>query len=454
MALFRIDASPPLGGLAGKRVKAVLRAVDAAAAATAAAARANPQDAAAQAAARQAEERRAGEHASFWQAEAHKKASEHGIKKMVSKAEDIRLKIDPVARTQQFVDTARKEGASAAFKQAQEEGEKVKNKLKDAYIKGPMRLLAAIDPTMKMHYEHELRIVDIKTLTAELNATEDPTARAALVARIQGLQEKEAKYQKYGAIARTVLSIVAAVIPVLAVFAPLIRAANTAYGVLQQRKQYVEAKRSLEEAQRQEADAIEYLVSKDIPRDKAVRVVQLLKTGVPAEAALKSVLAGEPAPAAVKQEYKTMKLDTPEAAQAAFMQWLKGWNPAAYDAVAVEMTKARQPSLGGSVDDDTGIYGYSDSGLRGLGFWETFNTAVSNISNLAAPLMKSYYDKKTLDVQLQQMKAGNAPLPTQQAQAVATGQAPAPGSAPAGAGMPGWLLPVGGLAVAAWLMLR
>ena len=100
MAIIKInDGFTGLGTLSGKRVKAAIRAQDAAAAATAAAARANPDDAAAQERARVQAAAQAAMHASFWAAEAHKKSQEHGIRKAVSKAMDIREKIDPVART-------------------------------------------------------------------------------------------------------------------------------------------------------------------------------------------------------------------------------------------------------------------------------------------------------------------------------------------------------------------
>jgi len=428
MAIITInDGFSGLGTLAGKRVKAVLAARDAAAAATAAAARANPDDAAAQERARVAAEAQAAEHASFWAAEAHKKSQEHGIRKAVSKAMDIREKIDPVARAQAFVQTARKEGIEAA-----------KDDLQADYVKGPMRLMSKISPSMKAHYEHETRKVEMRDLKTQLDQTDDPGKRAVIVARLQALQKDEEKYAKQGAIARTVLSIVVMVVPVLQFLQPFISAANAAVSVAQGKQQYDAAKRAQKEGERQEAEAVAHMVANGVTREQALKVIQLLKNGVPAEAALKSVLAGAPAPAAVSQEWKPMKLETPEAAQAAFLQWLKGWNPEVYDAVLAKMDA--QTSLAGySMNHDTGMFEYQLNGLHGFGFWESVGTAVSNISNTAGSLLKTYYDKKIMDIQLKQLKAQQAPMPTPVAEKAVEAQA----QTAAGGGLPGWVVPTG-----------
>ena len=429
-----------LEGLAGKRVKKFLRAQ----AAEVAAAQAQ----AATASATEAEKARAVQlaaeqlatHQSYMAKQATKS---RGIKGVIQKAKDIRLKIDPVARTQAFVETARKEGIEVA-----------KDELKSDYVKGPMRLMSKISPSMKEHYEHQTRRVEMRDLKTQLDQTTDPVKRAQLEARMQVLQKREEKYAKQGAIVRTVVSIIVAVVPILAFLAPFISAANAAVSVAEGKKQYDAAKRAKREGERQEEEAIQHMMANGMTRDQAQRVIQLLKNGVPAEAALKSVLVGAPAPAAVSQEWKPMKMQSPEAAQAAFLQWLQGWNPEVYDAVMAKMDK--ETSLAGyAVDYDTGMFEYRLDGMHGLGFWASIGSAVTNISNTAGTLLKTYYDKKLMDIQLKQLKMQQAPMPTPVAEKAVEAQVQAQAQAQgSGGGMPSWVLPAAGIGLVGLLLMR
>ena len=137
-----------------------------------------------------------------------------------------------------------------------------------------------------------------------------------------------------------------------------------------------------------------------------------------------------------------MKLATPQAAQQAFLDWLKSYNLEAYEAVLAEMPMIRAPALSGYRD-------YGD--LAGLGFWESLATAANAIVSTAGTVMKSVYDKKLMDVQIKQMQAQQAPLPTPMAQQVVSGQRPAPAT-----GVPTWLWPVGGgaLLLVGFLLFR
>lgn len=325
---------------------------------------------------------------------------------------------------------------------------------REAWVQGPMKWTAMIDPVARKHYEHEQRVREIKALQAELSATQDPARAQAIQARLQALDKKEQDYQKQGAIARTVVSVVAMVVPGLQFLSPFISAANAAYSAAKGARNLEKAEQAEKEAARHEAEAVAHLVANGIPRDQALQVVARLKAGVPAEQALQSVLSGAPAPAPVRQEWKPMKLETPEAAQAAFLQWLKGWKPEVYEAVAKAADNAASPGAY-RINDDLGEYEYQLSdNLGGLGFWDSIGSAVTNIANTAGTLLKTYYDKRVMDVQLKQLKAGQAPLPTQQAERVASGQEAPPAGSGAAAGMsswPSWLLPVG-IGVGAWFV--
>jgi hypothetical protein len=328
--------------------------------------------------------------------------------------------------------------------------------------------MAKIDPVMAKHYEHELRDNEIKALRVQIDATDDPAQRQALEARLKSLAKKEEAYQKQGAIVRTIVSIAAMVVPVLAPIAIYWQVASAAYAAAKAAGNIQAQKKAISDMKRQEAEAIGHMVSQGLSQGQAQQVLGLLKQGVPVEDALKRVLAAPPAEEGQQRviglpapdwktrgtvkpgystmpvtkfkypEYKTMKLESPQAAQKAFLDWLKSYNPEAHDAVLREMPRAPGAmSLSGYRD-------YSD--LSGLGFWDTLATAASSIVSAAGTLMKGVYDKKLMDLQIKQMKAQQAPLPTPVAQQVVEGQRPAPG-----ASMPPWVLPVAGVGLAGLL---
>ena len=316
-----------------------------------------------------------------------------------------------------------------------------------AYVENVMKPMSYIDPTMKKHYEHELRDNQIKDLRVKIDATEDPAQRQALESQLKSLEKKEAQYQKAGAIVRTIVSIAAMVIPVLAPIAIYIQLANAAYAAAKAKNNIVATQEAIKALKGQEAEAINHMVAKGLTLNQAQRVLAQIKSGVPVETAVKSVLsAGVTAPQGgavvassypLTQEYKPVKLATPQAAQQAFLDWLKGYNPDAYDAVLREMPRAGAQSLSGYRD-------YSD--LSGLGFWDTLATAASSIVSAASTVMKGVYDKRLMDLQIKQMQNQQAPLPTPVAQQVVSGQRPAPG------GMPSWALPAAGVGLAGLLL--
>ncbi|HJX19121.1 MAG TPA: hypothetical protein VJ437_13140 [Acidiferrobacterales bacterium] len=321
-----------------------------------------------------------------------------------------------------------------------------------AYVDYVMKPLAKVDPTMKLHYEHELRDNEMKRLRVEIAATEDPVKRQALEGQLKRLEKKEAAYQKQGAIVRTIVSIAAVVVPVLAPIAIYLQAANAAYAAAMAKRAYDNAREAKKNIERSEAEVVAVLVKNDVPRDQALRIVALIRNGMPVDAALKSVLSGAPAPATNQQEWKPVKLETPEAAQQAFMNWLKGWRPEVYDAV-MEKINQSQSLNGYAVDDDTGEFVHQISGLSGLGFWDSFATAASSIVSVAGSVLKTMNDQKVVELQLKQLKAQQAPMPTPVAEkAAATGQMPVV------SGVPSWLLPAGlgvaALGLGVWFFMR
>lgn len=341
-------------------------------------------------------------------------------------------------------------------KALQKEGVKA---AREAWVQGPMRWTAMIDPVARKHYDHEQRVREIKALQGQLQTDLAPAQRASIEARLAKLGKDEEQYQKQGAIARTIVSVVAAVVPGLQFLSPFISAANAAYAAAKGARNLEKAEQAEKEGKRHEAEAVAHLEANGVEHAKALQVVALLRQGVPADKALQSVLAGAPAPAPVHQEWKPMKLETPEAAQAAFLQWLKGWKPEAYEAVAAKMAQAG-PAGSFSVDALSGVYEWTPAygplsgGLGALAFWDSIGTAVTNISNMVSPLLKTYYDKRVMDVQLKQLQAGQAPMPTAQAEKVAATAAPS--ASAAGGGVPGWAWALGAalLGGGAWLAFK
>lgn len=316
--------------------------------------------------------------------------------------------------------------------------------LRSVYVGLVMKPLSNIDPAMARHYQHEKDDNEIKRLRVQIEATTDPVQRQELEAKLQRLVKREEQYQKQGAIVRAVVSIVATFVPILAPIAIYIQLANAAYAAAKAKNNIVATKEAIKNMKRQEAEAIEQMVRGGLSHAQAQYVLGQLKAGVSVEEALQSVLmpanavpndsAGVPAPD-LNQEYKPVKLATPQAAQQAFLDWLKSYNTEAYEAVLREM-----PRVGGAP-----LSGYRDySDLAGLGFWDTLATAANAIVSTAGTVMKSIYDKKLMDVQIKQMRAQQAPLPTPVAQQVATGQRPEPAAVPA---VPAWVWPAGGAAL-------
>ena len=72
------------------------------------------------------------------------------------------------------------------------------------YKEGVMRPLSKVDPVMKIHYDHELRVVEIRDLRGKLMKETDPEKRKSLEGQLAMLDKKEGAYQKQGAIVRTI----------------------------------------------------------------------------------------------------------------------------------------------------------------------------------------------------------------------------------------------------------
>ncbi len=304
-----------------------------------------------------------------------------------------------------------------SIKEAQALQKKDIKALRKSYVENVMRPLATVDPVMKKHYDHERRVVEIRSLESQLAKETDPARRQQLEAALSLRAKKEAGYQKEGAVVRQVVSIAAMVVPGLQVLAPFIAAANTAYTVAKAAGNLEEAKSQAKQAARQEQDAVQHMVSNGLPREKAQEVVRLIKRGMPADQALQSVMTGAPAASPEPRDLSQ------EEAQAAFLAWLKSWRPDVHAAVL-----KRMPA----------------NGVSGLGFWDSIASAASSISTAAGSLLKTYYDKQLMDVQMKQLQAQQAPLPTpvaKQQVSQATGVPPPPESFLDS--LPPWALPVG-----------
>lgn len=195
-----------VGTLGGKRVKKVLAQVAATAAAAQAAA-SQPGATQAQidyAAAAQAQN--AAEINAFNVAQANKP------KGIISKLKAVRLKIDPVARSQEYLKNVKKVG----FKEATN---LEKEKLKNEHLKATKLMAATGSPSFKKHAqfeENKFKATDLKTQLVQVQGqlAQDPTntylqdQQSSIVTQLNTIADENKAYIKSGKIAAAILSIV------------------------------------------------------------------------------------------------------------------------------------------------------------------------------------------------------------------------------------------------------
>jgi len=153
-------------------------------------------------------------------------------------------------------------------------------------------------------------------------------------------------------------------------------------------------------------------------------------------------------------------------ARARFLDWFAKWRPDAAKALrdlnpALLSPSSPAPgSLSGLGDDDDGHdddQGHYTGELSGLGdLSDDLTSFVDTFSDAASTVMKNITEAKTLQLQLERMRQGRAPLPTAQAQRFAVTSPQAGVNAPAGFSISKPVLfaaaVLGGLGL--WLSLR
>lgn len=296
-------------------------------------------------------------------------------------------------------------------------------------------------------------------VTAKVIAAQQKIETKAEKFREKRIETHKKRLKKTGKVVKKalpIIALVAAFIPVLAPFAAYIRAAAAISAAADKRKDLKEQQRINEEMEQQEQAAVSDLVGKGIPEDKAVQIVQLIKSGMPAEDALRSVMGPSPVievPEENSQASMPPAAPVPESeALTAHLEWLKSWRPQVYAQVAEKNPEVVAPPPAptqtvAGIDWNTGEYDYFElrDGLSGLGEVESW---VDAISNAGQKLLSNYLDRKALDIQLQRLKSSQPPAPTSAVEQAARQSVPGA----AGGRMPGWLLPAG-LAASAGLLL-
>lgn len=198
-------AMSSLSTLAGKRVRRFMAAQAATVSAAVSAAAAQPNDAAAQERAQQLVEQQRATQASFAAKEATKK---HGL---VAKLKAVRLRVDPVAKTQAAVQLARKVGVRGAIKQE-------KTNLKKEHLKATKLMAATGSPSFKKHArfeENKYKRTELKSQLVQIEAQravhDTPLLQeqeAGVVAQLNKIAKEDKQYLKEGKIAALVASIV------------------------------------------------------------------------------------------------------------------------------------------------------------------------------------------------------------------------------------------------------
>lgn len=210
MYISQSSRSPALGALAGKRVKKFLQAQAAQVAAAQAAAAAPGATEEAKQRAEQLLREQAATHESYMAKQATKK---RGFKGALEKFKEVRAKVDPVARTQEFQKAVKKHGFKGAWEREVE-------KEKAAHLKAT-HAMSKISPSFKKHYKFEagkFEAKDLKRQLAEIQAQraagDSPLLQereAAIIARLQELGREQKKYIKQGKIAAAIATVIVSV---------------------------------------------------------------------------------------------------------------------------------------------------------------------------------------------------------------------------------------------------
>jgi hypothetical protein len=207
MIVHNDDQGKNLSALAGKRVKKFLAAQAAQVAQSAAAAAAAPEDVAAQERAAELQAQQAATMQSYYAKEATKK---HGLAKIVQKIKEVRLKVDPVAKSQKFIQQAKKYGVKEAIAKTKEEEKKTHLKATQS--------MAKISPSFKKHAKFEEGKFRATELKANINQIEQARAvhdtpllqeqEQGYIQELQQIAEDQQQYVKQGKIAAVIASIV------------------------------------------------------------------------------------------------------------------------------------------------------------------------------------------------------------------------------------------------------
>lgn len=247
----------------------------------------------------------------------------------------------------------------------------------------------------------------------------------------------------------TVVSVVGTVFPILKPIGMALQAGAAARKVAQGRK---EQKRAQEDEERIQRESVQQLVDEGIPPDQAQAIVQRVSSGEDLESAMYAVLGDQPV-----QLTKPVAKLSPEAAQAEFLTWVANWRPREH-AKAVSMMpallqpiSAEAPALeglaSGRIDDESGEWAF---GLGEIDWGAAIGSFVETAGKVYGTVLQNKFDKKSMQIQLDRMKAGLPPAPTQQVEqqshSIVQPSAPAPAAGPFAA-LGGGMMPVALLAL-------
>lgn len=329
-----------------------------------------------------------------------------------------------------------------------EKSKELRKQARTAYVETVMKSQAALSPSFERHYEFEQRRQRVKALQGEAAATTDPERLRQIEQELSREAKEQEKYLKGGKVVASIFSIVGTVFPVLQLVSAAIM-----LGVRAITAQDQEA--AAQQLQRAEDRAVQEMIAQGLSDAQARNVIALIKSGVDAQTALLTVL--QPQVLETQPMYQTLpyvppaergvvirdgdKLP-PDESVARFLSWLKGWRPDYYQQLV-----ASQPEVldiaAGSPTSLAGHDGYDDWGhydaLAGLGQID-WGGIINGISGAVSSIGKTYFDTQMMKAQLEQVKRGQAPLPTAQAQQVAQQRAAAAGQARP---LPPWVMPVG-----------
>ncbi len=352
-------------------------------------------------------------------------------------------------------------GAKALFGK-DEKSKALRKQARTAYVETVMKSQAALSPSFEKHYAFEQRRARVKALQTEAATTTDPERLRQIEAELAREAREQQKYLQGGKAVAAIFSIVGTVFPVLQLVSAAITLGVRAITAQDQKN----AEKQLRFA---EERAVKEMIAQGLSDGQARQVIALLKSGVDAQTALSSVLhpAGpygginpggmytpiEPEIPMKHPVYTTLPVPSPEPqvfikngaslapdeSMARFLSWLKGWRPEYYQQLVMQQPELLDVAAG----SPTSLSGYDDWGhyddLAGLGEIN-WGAIIDGVSGAVSAIGKTYFDTQMMKAQIEQVKRGQAPLPTAQAQQVAQQRTTAAGQA---TGMPSWVMPVG-----------